>query len=314
MDQPQATLVDRQSASRSRDGVRRPSEEALAAARDLSLRVHERAHLPLRRAFAELPDFDLLPEDIARPLPAITPLAQMLRGGRGGSVRLRLYLSMLYLAAAPPHEVTYPARAWAQLLDLENPTTAGTRRVSDAIKWLERNRYVEVVQNVGGPNTVRMMSELGDGRPYRLPGESYNRLRHNFEAASVHRYIRLPGGLWRSGWMAVLSPAALGMLIILYTQLGANRAEDTTVWIAPDYAAETFQLSEETRSRGLNELEAGGLITVRRRALATTEAFSIRRYRNVYNINLDAFDSPAAIPERTPGEARRRTPDFGKYF
>src|SRR4051812_31800671 len=97
VDRPPTPSNSRQSAARERDGVRRPSDESLEAARDLSLRVHYRSHLPLRRAFAEVPDRDLLPQKIASSLPTTTPLAQMLRGGRGGSVRLRLYLSMLYL-------------------------------------------------------------------------------------------------------------------------------------------------------------------------------------------------------------------------
>jgi hypothetical protein len=103
------------------------------------------------------------------------------------------------------------------------------------------------------------------------------------------------------------------MLIILFIQLGASDP-DTPIWIAPDYAAETFQLSEETRSRGLQELEAADLVTVRRRALTTAETFTVRRFRNVYTINFDTFDQPAIVPERTPGEARKQRDAEHSFF
>lgn len=43
------------------------------------------------------------------------PLARLLRGGRGGAVRLKLYMAMLWMAAKEPHDVTFPDRAWAEL-------------------------------------------------------------------------------------------------------------------------------------------------------------------------------------------------------
>ncbi|WP_203819994.1 hypothetical protein [Paractinoplanes ferrugineus] len=63
------------------------------------------------------------------------------------------------------------------------------------------------------------------GRPpdYETPGLAFNRLRRNKpQAAHIHRYIQLPPELWTSGWMAVLSPAAIAMLIVLRVQVGAK--------------------------------------------------------------------------------------------
>ncbi|HVF74574.1 MAG TPA: hypothetical protein VM938_05955, partial [Acidimicrobiales bacterium] len=71
-------------------------------------------------------------------------MTTMLRGGRGGAVRLKLYLSFLWFAAAPPHDVTYPARAWASLLGLEDPEARGARRIIDAITWLDAHDFVVV--------------------------------------------------------------------------------------------------------------------------------------------------------------------------
>jgi hypothetical protein len=50
------------------------------------------------------------------------------------------------------------------------------------------------------------------------------------------------------------------------------------------------------RTRGLRELQAAGLITIRRRKLVTTDSFDFRRYRNVYKINLPTLSNPAAVP------------------
>jgi hypothetical protein len=265
---------------------RRPRPIALTAAVNVAARNHKRA-LPLRRAFAERPDNSSKP----------TPLARLLRGGRGGSVRLRLYLSYLWLGAAPPHELIYPARAWAELLDLDDPETAGARRVADAVRWLEKNEFITVTNRAGAPNVVRLLSDTGSGKDYETPGLAFNRLRRTKpEAAQIHRYIQLPPELWTSGWMAVLSPAAIAMLIVLRVQVGAKDPDTEEVWIAPDYAEKAFLLSEETRTRGLRELQRAGLVGIRRRQLVATDSFDFRRFRNVYQLHLATLAQPAMVP------------------
>ncbi|RLK24684.1 hypothetical protein DER29_2609 [Micromonospora sp. M71_S20] len=77
----------------------------------------------------------------------------------------------------------------------------------------------------------------------------------------------------------MLSPAALVMLIILRVQAGAKDPDTEEVRIVPDYAGKAFLLSEETRTRGLRELQHAGLISVRRRQLVATDSFDFRRFR-----------------------------------
>ena len=103
--------------------------------------------------------------------------------------------------------------------------------------------------------------------------------------------------------MAVLSPAALAMLIILRVQVGAKDPDTEEVWIAPDYATKAFLLSEETRTRGIRELQYSGLISVRRRQLVATDSFDFRRFRNVYQLNLPTLDQPAVVREPVKEEA-----------
>ncbi|GAA2388030.1 hypothetical protein Cme02nite_22910 [Catellatospora methionotrophica] len=266
--------------------ARTPSARAMAVAGQVAQRNNGR-NMPLRRSFSERPDNS----------GELTPLARMLRGGRGGSVRLRLYMSYLWLGAAPPHSLAYPARAWAELLDLEDPSNSGARRVADAVRWLEKNGFIEVENRAGTPNVVHLLSDDGRGKPYELPGAAYNRLsQKGSPAARRHRYIQLPPELWTSGWMAVLSASALAMLIILYTHTGTKDPEGEELWIAPDYATQTYVLAEETRTRGLRELQLAGIITVRRRELVANDSFDFRRFRNVYRLQPSALRLPAFIP------------------
>lgn len=265
--------------------LRGPSPAALQTAQEVAVRAKGRS-APVRRLFLERTDTSA----------PTTPLALMLRGGRGGGVRLKLYLSFLWLAAAPPHELRYPARAWAQLLDLEDPETKGARRIADATRWLDEHDFIELSTIPGYSSTVQLLNEAGTGTAYELPGSAYNRLREsNPKAAAAHRYIQLPASLWTSGWVAVLSPAALSMLLVLRVHAGANPSED--VWISPGYAKDTYLLSEETRTRGLRELAQVGLISITRRQLVSSDSFDFRRFRNLYQFKPERLEQRASGAE-----------------
>jgi hypothetical protein len=69
--------------------------------------------VPFDIGFVRRPDDDA---SLAAP-----PLATMLRGGRGGEVRLKLFLSMQLIAVAHPYDVTRTASYWAHLLSLPEP-------------------------------------------------------------------------------------------------------------------------------------------------------------------------------------------------
>lgn len=265
--------------------MRRPSPDALAAARSLSHRSRDRT-AQLRRGFVER-------QDTSGP----TPLAQMLRGGRGGQVRLKTYMSMLWLAAAPPHDVAYPARAWATLLDLPDPSGKGARRVNDAISWLEANHFVTVAAQAGLPNRVTLLNELGTGKRYRVPGEVFNKARtKGADLASLtgDRYLQIPPAFWTSGWMAALSGAATAMFLVLLAER-VGRNDDQELWFSPDVANLRYSLSHDTRSAGLQELRRAGLVTVKRRPVAS-DVFDVQRFRNVYLLHMDGLTTTATVP------------------
>lgn len=286
--------------------MRQPSPDALAAAHSLSRRSRDRT-AQLRRLFIER-------LDIGEP----TPLALMLRGGRGGQVRLKTYLSMIWLAAAPPHDVSYPARAWATLLDLPEPSTRGARRINDAIGWLEDNNFVSVASQAGLPNRVTLQNELGNGKRYRVPGEVFNKARTSGAdpaSLSAERYIQIPPAFWTSGWMATLSGAGTAMfLVLLAERIGKN--DEQELWFSPEVANLRYSLSHDTRSNGLQELRRAGLITAKRRPVAS-DIFDVQRFRNVYLLHLDALDTTASVPDkddpvRPPKKVLRRTKKAGK--
>jgi hypothetical protein len=256
-----------------RDKGRRkvPTPEALQLAASASRRVSDR-DAPLSADFVRS-------TGAGRP-----PLARFLRGGRGGEVRLKLYLTAIWIAARPPHETAFPARAWAELLDLPDPDGSGARRIADAIHWLERNRFVRLERRRGYPSVVFLLDEAGSGEPYAHP------------VKRSRRYMQIPREIWTNGWMSVLSAAAVALLLILLDMRDFSEAE-RYVWISPRMAAERYSISPDTWSRALAELRLFALVNVRKLPVSEN-AFEWRRVRNSYNVSMESIrgSAPSTLP------------------
>lgn len=272
-------------------GVRTPSRDALAAAQAIKERLVRRDHAPVRVAFIGAGDSN-------RPEGQDPPMARILRGGRGGDVRLKLELSFLWFAVNPPHDLSYPARVWAMLLGLEEPAGKGTRRVRQAVAALEKMHLIETASLPGHPNRITLLDEGGEGGAYTLPGLAYNKARGKGEQWR-HRYIQLPDTLWTNGWLSVLSGPALAMLLVLHSELGRRDPGSTDIWFSPARAKQLFGLSEDTRSKGLRELRAAGLVSARRRS-ATRDVLDFKRVRNTYRLEYARLDQRAEVPEHMP--------------
>jgi hypothetical protein len=163
------------------------------------------------------------------------PLARMLRGGRGGEVRLKLYMSIQLIAVSHPYNVTRSASSWAALLSLPDRGVNGARRVNDAIRWLEQHQLIRVERRRGGPPEVINLRQLGTGDPYVRPPPRAG-------------YINVPVSFWKNGWIVTLSPAAIAMwLITNEMQHGRNSPDD--VWVSPLIAKERYDLSDDTRTK-----------------------------------------------------------------
>jgi len=164
-----------------------------------------------------------------------------------------------------------------------------------AINALDENRLIEVTSRPGQPNRLVLLNESGNGEPYNPPGPAYQSVRAT-AFANPHRYVQLPDTLWTSGWIATLSGAGLAMLLVLMTELGMRPADTTDLWFSPNRADALYGLSEDTRSKGLRELRAAGLVTARRRS-ASRDALDFRRLRNTYRLNTEQFNERAKVPE-----------------
>lgn len=260
-------------------------EVDLAAARATAERINERvgrARVQIRSGFVE----SRVP---ANP----PPLTQLLRGGRGGEVKVKLLLSMMWSAPSAPYDVTFPARTWATLLGLPDPEGKGAARVNDAIRTLTKLHYIRAVQRAGQPSRVFLLNELGTGEPYSHPGEIWQAVKDADSRIrrKTPRYMQLPVDLWVNGWMAALSGTGLAMLLVLLDS--ARGKEPVRLWFSQSVAKDRYALTEPTRKRGLDELERYGLITVERAQIVRDEV-STRRYRNTYTVHPETLQK---LPE-----------------
>ncbi|MFC8201746.1 hypothetical protein ACFUTV_41165 [Streptomyces sp. NPDC057298] len=227
------------------------------------------------------------------------PLARLLRGsgGRGGATRLKLYLSMLWLARNEDRPVfQYPALTWALLLGYGDGA-AGVRRVQEALRWLDREAFVELRRRQGATSAVHLLSDAGVGSPYTAPGIAIKTA--NRAQREDHLYVQIPAGLWTNGWISELSGAAIAMFMVL---LHERRGDSKQVWISPRIGRELYDLSDETRRKGLTELADHRLIKVSKRPLHQGLFEDPLRTRHVYDLTpdilgqLDPDDPPSNSP------------------
>lgn len=254
------------------------------AVREIASQFDQRAQresVPLRAAF------------IASPTPAVPPpLTRLLRGGRGGEVKIKLLLSMIWVAAKEPYNLKIPSRAWAALLGLSDVEGKGAARINAATRRLVEAGYLSAVKSAGQPSQLFLLNELGTREPYSHPGVAWDavkgadaRTRRN-----TPRYVRIPVELWTRGWIAALSGPALAMLLILLE--AARGKEPFDLWFAPSVASARYGLNEATRKKGVDELENYGLVTVDQ-ATVVRDALSSKRRRNTFSLDLEGI-------QRTP--------------
>lgn len=203
-----------------------------------------------------------------------TPLVLMIRGGHGGAVRLKLYLCLTLLAVRAPYRIQrdVSARTWAETIGLREPEKNGARRISDALNWLEANRFVALERRHGMPPLVTLLNPLGDGTPYIRPGAPY---------------VTVPIAFWSSQWIVVLSGTATALLLILLDLTGGKNRNP--VQSVSRHQRSRYGLSPDSWRRGTSELLDHGLIVVGRTARSHHD-FEMARARNTYSIVLEKFE------------------------
>lgn len=264
------------------------------------------AGAPIRNWFVANDDPDVRP-----------PLARLLSagptggGGRGGQLRVKLYISLLWICAAAPYETVRPGRAWAGLLGLDDPENNGARRVQAAMRDLQARKMVTTRDRGGWATAVTPLIEHGTGKPYSSPSDKHNQLRQqgaSNEQLAGHRYFRLPSAVWTNGLLSRLSGPGLAMLLVLRCE--QQNQDGKPVWFSPERAVNRFGLAESTRRQGLAELRQLGLVTtVSRRLSESGDYIDVYRRRKVHTLTLTA-ETTAGIATAPPPGRRPTVNEF----
>jgi hypothetical protein len=198
------------------------------------------------------------------------PLARLIQGGRGGEIRLKLFLCMTLIATRSPHAINDPFTPmyWARLLALD--PNHGPRRVSVGLKWLKDNSFIALEPRKGNLPKVQLLDPRTGANATRPTGN----------------YVEVPLDLWSQGWIVDLSATGLALLLILLDARGPHRS--------PRYittpAKACYGLSADTWTRARKELKDAGLLAVGRTPQGGT--FDYRRLRNTYSISDETLKRP----------------------
>ncbi|GAA4301439.1 hypothetical protein GCM10023086_17330 [Streptomyces venetus] len=205
------------------------------------------------------------------------PLARLIQGGRGGEVRLKLYLCITMMATAKPYDLRQPPapHAWARMLAL--PSDTGPRRVNSNLKWLSQNGFIELEPRRGNTPAIKLIST-------EQPGGVYVR------ASTQGRYVGIPIEFWRHGWILHLSATGIALLFALIEAQGGYKK--------PRYVTkerrDSYGLSHNTWTAARKELEKQGFLMVKQTPQGSD--FDYRRLRNSYWVDEGRFlDPPGSI-------------------
>lgn len=240
----------------------------------------KRAGAPIRRGFIERTDDN-----------DHSPLGQLLSGtnaprgggGRGGRLRIALLVTLIWQLAKSPHTTTRPARYWAELLELDDPETAGARSIRNALHELERRGFIRSEgRGPGLTPTIVLLDETLQKTDYKLPY-----LQAQDEGASGKTsYFRIPESFWAKHLTSSLSGAGLAMYLIAMARAGWG--DDHSFWLSPKYFRDTYGLGDSTRKKGLKELVELGVLTHQLQSLDHMgQTGHRRRQRSVYTVTAD---------------------------
>lgn len=257
------------------------SAASRAAAQELATGSGRRVNTPVRKGFVRSVDDGVTP----------APMSSIYAGGRSGIVAIKLFLALIWRCSAAPFSTDKPARAWATLLDLEDPEGKGVRRISRAMRALATAKLITLTEQGGQPNLVTLATEDGSGADYTIPSTSYTRAK-NENQKIPHRYFKISSTLWTDGVIQSLSGPATVMLLILL----AEQADTKDVWFSTQQFPARYKISHKTRAEGTGELVRRGILKTRRESLSKTggtAVFDPRRKRTLYRLT----ERAAARPE-----------------
>jgi hypothetical protein len=196
------------------------------------------------------------------------PLVSLIQGGRGGEIRLKLFLCMAMMATRAPHDINRPftPQGWARLLNLSVDDGAA-RRISSNIKWLNQNTFIHLEPRRGNTPRIQLLDPT-TGQLFTRPTTSF---------------ISIPLDIWRYGWILELSATGLALLIVLLDLCG----NATSPRYVTRHRRESYVLSSDTWTRATKELKRHGLITVGRTPQG--DEYDPERLRNTFWIEKEAL-------------------------
>lgn len=225
--------------------------EALALLQDEVSRSKRTAGVRLAPSFVRSADPDDDPAALAR----------LFGAGRGGEVRLKLFLTFAMRATrGRPALSNRRPPTLARMLALPEPT--GPRRVADAMRWLVRNRFIRVTPQVGTSGEL-LLQDGGD--PAR---DLASKDQHGL-------YVSIPIELWSSGLILTMSARELAVFIALL-----DVTYDNNEGAMSGHQKRQYGLSNDTWTRAVRELCRRNMITVRR--MVEDDGERLPRVRTVY--------------------------------
>lgn len=218
--------------------------------------------------------------DLVRTEPA-TPLAEVMQGH--GETRLKVLLTTLMQATAPPHAIKVRPKELAGMLGFRDPDGAGVRRVNSAFKSLEELKLVRRDRKAGHVPNTTVLNPDGSGEEW-----------DDTKLVAGH-YVSLPIDFWRRGWIVALSGRGIALFLILREATGGRKTAGA--WI-PGTRKRQYVLSEDFWADATMELVEAGLLDV------DAKTFSYQgepRRRNQYILHsdrigqFDAGSAPAGV-------------------
>lgn len=190
--------------------------------------------LPLAPAFVKSAD------------PSSPPaLARLVGEGRGGEIRLKLFLTFA-LRAASGRPVLTGRRPPGLARMLALPPQTGPRRVADAMRWLRSNRFIQVQPQVGQPGIITL---LDGGDP---PSDLSSRDRNG-------HYVPVPIELWTGGHILKMKAREIAVFIALQ-DVTSNSAKEGSL---TGYRKAQYGISDDSWTRALKELRVRNLVDYR---------------------------------------------------
>lgn len=232
-----------------------------------------------------------------------TPLIRDVVGtGNGGQVRLKLYLTLLWLRGDDPNgaqQLQALASEWAELIGLGSPNSLGARRVNDAWMWLAENNLVYLDRPPGRrPYRVTALHESGSGKEHTDP-------RHLTYAGGPRRvrrenaYVRLSHVFWSAGWISKVTAPGLWSYLVL---LDAQQRSGSPVCLSWREVQQTYGIRYSTWNEGRTQLRQVGLV------YRKTNRGPEDRARAPYSYVVPHLGllTPVPIPSRTSQESDSR--------